>query len=148
MKNLKTKIYLSLSLLLGIIISLGVFGSAFINQTADASKLIIRDNYRTLHYASEMKDALMEMSEIISGNYFSSEIWDTVQIKSYASVKRIFETNLDFERANITEPSEQELVRQLQNKYSDFKSIADLSFVLIHVNMAFTLREGAATSRV
>jgi PAS domain S-box-containing protein len=125
MKNLKTKIYLSLFLLLAIIVSLGIFGSAFINQTADASKLIIRDNYRTLHYASAMKDALAEMNGMLARKYYLKDEYDWGELRLYLAASKVFEANLDMERANITEPSEQELVRELQSKYSDFKNIAE-----------------------
>lgn len=122
MNKLKVKILLLLSLLFLIILILGTMGSQFISRLSKDSGAIIKDNYKSLEYTSDMLKAL-------DGLYILHSERDLLRQKEidgsegYQDLINDFNKNLKAEEANITEQGEGEIVSTLKHDYYDFISI-------------------------
>lgn len=100
--KIKTKIRLGLIFLLGIIIILAGTGSYYINNLADVSNNIIKDNYLTLVYTKNMVEALDEPDN--------------------ANSIAKFEDNLSKQEHNITEIGEGQATQELREAFELYKS--------------------------
>jgi hypothetical protein len=92
--KIKTKLTLSAGLLFLMIVLLAAIGAKQINLLASDTKNILEANYNTLDYSRNMLKALDE-------------------IKSEHNAIPIFETNLENQQKNITEPGEAEFTNNL-----------------------------------
>ncbi len=100
--KIKTKLTLSAGLLFLMIVLLAAIGAKQINLLASDTKNILEANYNTLDYSRNMLKALDE-------------------IKSEHNAIPIFETNLENQQKNITEPGEAEFTNNLTAHFAQFK---------------------------
>jgi len=112
--SIKSKLYVGLGLMAGLMVLLWLSGAFFINTLADNSGAIIQDNIRTVTYAQQMEKAInelytMQLSALGNGGSMDRETYNIVQKK--------FEQALSLQQKNITETGEQELTDQLQSNY-------------------------------
>ncbi|WP_143307282.1 sensor histidine kinase [Chitinophaga vietnamensis] len=86
-----TKLTLGLACLSGIVLAFGITGIIYIYQQHNNAQLILRNNHRSLIYANNMDDALLQMAS--SGHYSGK-------------AAQQFRNNLQLQLHNITEPGE------------------------------------------
>ncbi len=121
MNNIRSKIFSGVIFLLLIILALSAAAVIFINQLAGSSRGTITDNYRTIDYSTGMVSSLDEMYNTFSEfNNLSPAESDTTIISRFYSAEEKFESRLNDESSNVTEPGEQELVDSLRTAYSLF----------------------------
>ncbi|QPH41253.1 HAMP domain-containing sensor histidine kinase [Pedobacter endophyticus] len=98
--KIKTKLRLGFGFLFIVVLSFGLIAIFFLNELSDKSKVILKDNYKSLQYVSAMRN-------IIDKNTFPLPIQDAKK----------FEKNLTEESKNITEDGEKIAVRRLASAY-------------------------------
>lgn len=98
--KIKTKLRLGFGFLFIIVLSFGLIALFFLNELSDKSKIILKDNYKSLKYVSAMRN-------VIDENAFPLP---TEKVKT-------FEQNLKSEGQNITETGEKLAYQKLQSAY-------------------------------
>lgn len=99
--KIKTKLRAGFGLLFVIVLIFGGISLYFLSQISSKAKLILKDNYKTMGYVSQMRSVIDE------GVFPLPE-----------AGKHRFEQNLELERSNITEPGEKQAVERLIAGYS------------------------------
>lgn len=100
--KIKTKLTLSVGLLFLMILLLGTIGAFQVNSLASDTENILKANYNTLDYSRNMLKALDELH-------------------SEPNAMDFFESNLENQKANITEVGEGEFTENLANHFSQLK---------------------------
>ncbi|WP_420150479.1 ATP-binding protein [Spirosoma sp.] len=100
--TLKTKVSLSFAFLFGVILVLGGLGAFYLNQLASDSKAILKDNYISLEFVSNMQKALISLDD---PDAFSD-----------------FETNLKKQEANLTEVGEEENTHAVRREFNRLRA--------------------------
>ena len=131
MNNLRTKIFLGLSFLFVVVLTLSIGSIIFINQLANDSRSIIKENYNTIDYSTKMLKALDVMFSAQTKLYTSEKI-NTFKFEAlrdeFFENKTEFEKNLELEKNNITEKGENLFVNELNFEYNNFIKLARLQF--------------------
>ncbi|MCZ4221746.1 ATP-binding protein [Pedobacter rhodius] len=103
--KIKTKLRLGFGFLFIIVLSFGLIALFFLNELSDKSKVILKDNYKSLKYVSAMRNVLDENIYPLNTNQAG-----------------IFEENLKLEGQNITEPGERTAVQKLENSFKTLQT--------------------------
>jgi two-component system, NtrC family, sensor histidine kinase KinB len=115
--SLKHKLALGFGGLLAIIAVIGMLTIVQVDELGSAIDVILRQNYRSVTAAQEMKEALEKMNiEVLQS--FSTEL-PTGPVNVAESEKR-FREALQIELGNITLPGEQEKADRIARLYSDY----------------------------
>jgi PAS domain S-box-containing protein len=101
--KLKTKLTSGLAFLFGVILLFGVLGAYNINLLSRNADLILKDNYESIRYGTNMLKAL----ENANGKKIDYTL---------------FEENLRKQEANITEPGEKELTENIRKNFEELKA--------------------------
>jgi NtrC-family two-component system sensor histidine kinase KinB len=99
--KIKTKLRAGFGLLFVIVLIFGGIALYFLNQISSKSKLILKNNYKTIGYVAQMRNVIDEANYPLTKNG-----------------KTHFELNLGLEKKNITEPGEKIAVNKLVTAYS------------------------------
>ncbi|AOM79041.1 HAMP domain-containing sensor histidine kinase [Pedobacter steynii] len=105
--KIKTKLRLGFGFLFVVVIFFGAISLFYMNKISLSSKVILKDNYETLNYTSNMRAVLDEHPLPLS-----------------ESAKKSFENYLELEGKNVTEKGEGEAVAALRKAYESIKSPA------------------------
>ncbi|RZK57655.1 MAG: PAS domain-containing protein [Pedobacter sp.] len=105
--KIKTKLRAGFGLLFFIVLIFGGIALYFLNQISSKSKLILKDNYKTIGYVAKMRSVIDE------ANYPLTK-----------TGRQLFEHNLDLEQKNITEAGEKNAVDRLTIAYTKLLSVA------------------------
>jgi PAS domain S-box-containing protein len=120
MKKIKNKIFAGVASLFIVILILSVLGIFFINRIAQSSKGTIKDNYRSVEYATEMSKNLDLVYKYSIGRLINTDKIlpgsKADDFKLETSLKE-FEKNLNLETHNITEIGEAELAAEVQDNF-------------------------------
>lgn len=123
MKTLKSKILSGLLFLLIFILSLSLTGIFSIYFLSSDSNEIIKDNYASLGYCTNMLNSLEnifnELITVENGKLSETEI-SAIQ-NQFDEQINIFEENFRLQQNNITEPGEGKLVFEVTKSYEIFK---------------------------
>jgi NtrC-family two-component system sensor histidine kinase KinB len=103
--KIKTKLRLGFGFLFIIVLSFGLIALFFLNELSDKSKVILKDNYKSLKYVAAMRN-------VIDENTFPLP-----QAKA-----KIFEQNLKSEGENITENGEKVAYQKLEIAYQNINN--------------------------
>jgi len=103
--KIKTKLRLGFGFLFIIVLSFGLIAIFFLNELSDKSKVILKDNYKSLKYVAAMRN-------IIDNGVFPLS----------AQKAENFEDNIKLEAKNITEPGEKAAFQQLESSYLSLKN--------------------------
>ena len=95
--KIKTKLRLGFGFLFIVILAFGALGILYLNRISENSRLILKDNYESLHYVNEME-------RILSDN----------PLPLGEQARKEFLHNLELESKNSTEKGEGELVERLR----------------------------------
>ena len=123
MKKIKTKIFTGVLALFIVILILSVLGIYFINRIAQGSKGTIKDNYRSIEYATMMTKYLDEIYQLKAQEYLAAQ--NKIDISKLDQFKKEFQTNFNMEAHNITEVGERELVGELNQNYIKFIQVIE-----------------------
>lgn len=118
--KIKTKLRLGFGFLFIIVLSFGLIALFFLNELSDKSKMILKDNYKSLQYVASMRKVIDE------NNFPLSE-----------AQRLTFVENLNNESQNITEQGERTAFLKLQSAY---KALNDPSVVAINANSLKNIR--------
>ncbi|MCX2584957.1 ATP-binding protein [Pedobacter sp. MR22-3] len=102
--KIKTKLRLGFGFLFIIVLSFGLIALFFLNELSDKSKVILKDNYKSLKYVSAMRNVVDESNFPLS-----------------AAKAKIFEENLKNEGRNITEQGEKIAFQKLLSTYKSLQ---------------------------
>ncbi len=127
MKTLRTKILLGVSLLMAVMAGLGLWAISLFWRLGNDIDLILRENYRSVRAAQEMKEALERMD---SAQWFAIGGRESLARDQDRRSRVIFEENLRIEQKNVTLPGEQEMVDDLTRLYADYAAKANAFFKL------------------
>lgn len=100
--KIKTKLRLGFGFLFVVVIFFGAISLFYMNKISLSSKVILKDNYETLNYTSNMRAVL-----------------DEHQLPLSATAKKDFENYLELEGKNVTEKGEAEAVAALRKAYEN-----------------------------
>jgi len=99
--KIKTKLRLGFGFLFIIVLSFGLIALFFLNELSDKSKVILKDNYKSLKYVAAMRNIVNEHSFPLSPQAAES-----------------FTKNLKDEGNNITEPGEKDAFLKLKSNFN------------------------------
>lgn len=102
--TIKAKISLGLGFMFAIILGLGGLGAYYLHELADDSQAILKDNYSSLQYTSDMQKALLDRA-------------------TDPDALHRFNENLIKQETNVTEEGEQELTTALRRDFNRLKTI-------------------------
>ena len=105
--KIKTKLRLGFGFLFVVIIFFGAISLFYMNKISLSSKVILKDNYETLNYTSNMRAVL-----------------DEHQLPLSAKAKKDFDNYLELEGKNVTEKGEEEAVAALRKAYGEINNAA------------------------
>lgn len=108
--KIKTKLRLGFGFLFIIVLSFGLIALFYLNELSDKSKVILKDNYKSLKYVAAMRNVI-----------------DQHPFPLNSTQQAIFTENLKNEGLNITEPGEKAAFQKLEiafNVLNDSKSSA------------------------
>lgn len=105
--KIKTKLRLGFGFLFVVVIFFGAISLFYMNKISLSSKVILKDNYETLNYTSNMRAVL-----------------DEHQLPLSAKAKKDFDNYLELEGKNVTEKGEGEAVAALRNAYGEINNPA------------------------
>ncbi len=127
MNNLKTKISFGLIFIFIVVLILSSGSIIFINQLANDSSVIIKENYNTIDYSTKMLKSLDMMfssqTKIFVSKNMSKLQYNAVKT-DFNTNKLEFEKNLNREANNITETGEKELVDKLKDEYQKYIKVS------------------------
>ncbi|GAB3494487.1 ATP-binding protein [Spirosoma knui] len=101
--TIKAKISLGLAFMFAIILALGGLGAYYLNQLSSDARAILKDNYISLEFTSEMQKALLDY-------------------KTNPSAIQVFELNLRKQERNVTETGEEELTQAVRRDFNRLKA--------------------------
>lgn len=114
MTSLRQKLTLAFGGLLIILTSVGVLSGLLLTQYSSTLERLFRENYNSVVYAQNMKDAIDNLNELAWDQSFdASRIQDLVQQ---------FESNLIQEKSNITLPGEHEMALELEAAWKEYRT--------------------------
>ncbi|MCX2575846.1 ATP-binding protein [Pedobacter sandarakinus] len=98
--KIKTKLRLGFGFLFILVLSFGLIALFFLNELSNKSKVILKDNYKSLKYVATMRNILDENRFPISNQK-----------------AELFKKTIDLEGSNITEQGEQMAFEKLKNSF-------------------------------
>lgn len=99
--KIKTKLRLGFGFLFIIVLSFGLIALFFLNELSDKSKVILKDNYKSLKYVAAMRNVI-----------------DQDQFPLSSTQLAVFRENLKNEGLNITEPGEKVAFLKLETAFN------------------------------
>jgi PAS domain S-box-containing protein len=119
---LKNKILLAQAPLVLALGLLGAIAVTTIGRLGSASEKILKDNYRSVLAAQRMKEALERMDSaalfVVLGR------WEEGRKLAWPN-RKLFDTELEVQRNNITEPGELEATKALSAAWRDYLALYD-----------------------
>ncbi|MCX2493895.1 ATP-binding protein [Pedobacter sp. PF22-3] len=102
--KIKTKLRLGFGFLFIIVLSFGLIALFFLNELSDKSKVILKDNYKSLKYVAAMRNIIDQHAFPLNSTQLTT-----------------FEDNLKNEGLNITEPGEKAAFKKLEIAFNALK---------------------------
>ncbi|KRT16238.1 PAS domain-containing sensor histidine kinase [Pedobacter ginsenosidimutans] len=99
--KIKTKLRLGFGFLFIIVLSFGLIALFFLNELSDKSKVILKDNYKSLKYVAAMRNVIDQNRFPLSSTQLA-----------------VFRENLKNEGLNITEPGEKVAFQKLETAFN------------------------------
>ena len=124
-KTLRTKLLVGIAPLLIIMIGLGLWAIAMFYRLGGNIDVILRENYRSVRAAEDMKEALERMDSAALFAIGGQEQRARSQSLEY---RPKFEAALKVEQGNVTLPGEQELADDLTELYRQYGVLTDRLF--------------------
>jgi NtrC-family two-component system sensor histidine kinase KinB len=122
--KIKTKLRAGFGLLFVIVLIFGGIALYFLNQISSNAKLILKDNYKSIGYVSQMRNVL-----------------DSDPYPFSLENDQLFRENLELEKKNITEQGEKLAVERLSKGYFQLGSVNEDKLADIERTIRFALRD-------
>jgi len=108
--KIKTKLRLGFGFLFIIVLSFGLIALFFLNELSDKSKVILKDNYKSLKYVTAMRNVIDQNRFPLSSTQLA-----------------VFKENLKNEGLNITEPGEKVAYQKLETAFNALEGTQSLT---------------------
>jgi two-component system, NtrC family, sensor histidine kinase KinB len=108
--KIKTKLRLGFGFLFILVLSFGLIALFFLNELSDKSKVILKDNYKSLKYVAAMRNVI-----------------DQDQFPLSSTQLAVFRENLKNEGLNITEPGEKVAFQKLATAFNALEGTQSLT---------------------
>jgi len=127
--RLKAKVALGTVVLFIFIVSITIVGTLFIYRLSNQANEIIKDNYHSLEYCSELQQNIDKLQEtfVLKAYTAKANNIDTISSTDYKKAEVLFDKYLSNEENNITEPGEKEAVAALKESYQDYLSTFNIA---------------------
>jgi signal transduction histidine kinase len=125
--TLRTKLLIGLTPLMALMMGLGLWAIVMFSDLGSKVDLILRENYRSVLAAQNMKEALERMD---SAALFAIGGRDDRARTQFAENSPLFKKNLVIEQSNITLPGEQEMADKLASLYKTYLDLTDRFYAL------------------
>src|SRR5271156_4124298 len=125
--TLNRRLLLGISPLLVIFLAVGIYGIYLFTKLGGAIDVTMRENYRSVVYAQNMKEASERMD---SGLLFALGGEEARGKELFQQNVPVFEKNLDDEAKNITLPGEGDLEAKVQRLHAHYLDLANRFFAL------------------
>src|SRR4051812_950201 len=125
--TLRTKLLIGLTPLLALMVGLGLWAIVMFSQLGGNIDVILRENYRSVLAAQNMKEALERMD---SAALFAIGGRDDRARQQFATFRPVFEKNLHIERNNITLPNEREMAGKLASLYATYVALSERFYAM------------------
>ena len=125
--TLRSRLLVGIAPLLAIMIGLGLWAVVMFSRLGGDIDVILRENYRSVLAAQNMKEALERMDSAL---LFAIGGQETRALEQFREFRPTFETNLRIERGNITLPGEQQLADELASLYGRYITLTEKYFGL------------------
>lgn len=127
MNRLRYKILLGFGILSLLILLLCIVELVFIYQSTRDSKNILKDNYASIDYTLKMQESLDNLFISNYNGHLEPEAATVSYLKiNYNNFRKEFSYYMDFQKKNITETGEKELVAKLISNYQNFSDAYEL----------------------
>src|SRR3954454_8880969 len=125
--TLRNKLLIGLTPLLAIMVALGIWAIVMFSRLGGNIDVILRENYRSVLAAQNMKEALERMD---SAALFAIGGRDDRGRRQFAEFRPVFEKNLRTEQNNVTLPNEQEMADRLTSLYDEYVKLSNRFYAL------------------
>jgi signal transduction histidine kinase len=125
LQTLRTRLLLGIVPLLAITIGIGVWAVVMFHRLGGNIDVILRENYRSVLAAQNMKEALERMDSAVLFAIGGQEERAKEQFREH---KAAFEKNLTIEAGNVTLPGEGDLVDALKALFGRYLDLSDRYF--------------------
>src|SRR3954470_2990868 len=115
--TLRTKLLIGLTPLLALMLGLGLWAIVMFSRLGGDIDVILRENYRSVLAAQNMKEALERMDSAL---LFAIGGQEARAREQFGESRPTFEANLRIERGNVTLPGEGQLADELSSHYARF----------------------------
>ncbi|MEJ7640358.1 MAG: diguanylate cyclase, partial [Singulisphaera sp.] len=105
-RTLRSRLLVGIAPLLAIMVGLGLWAIVMFSRLGGNIDVILRENYRSVLAAQNMKEALERMDSALLFAVGGQEARAREQFQEF---RPTFETNLRIERGNVNLPGEQQL---------------------------------------
>jgi len=119
--KIRTKVLLGILFLFVEFVIIGFLSMYNVSTIKYSSDMMIKNNYRTVHYAENMIQAIDETNTAVNSLFLNKNYHYDKNSLTVSFNK--FEENLNQEEKNITEFGEKELVQSIKDKYFKYKSL-------------------------
>ena len=126
-RTLRSKLLLGIAPLLAIMVGLGLWAVVMFSRLGGNIDVILRENYRSVLAAQNMKEALDRMDSALLFAIGGQEARAQDQFREF---RPNFERSLQVEHGNITLPGEQEMADDLSMLYGRYVALADRFFAI------------------
>jgi signal transduction histidine kinase len=120
--TLRTKLLVGLTPLLALMVGLGLWAIAMFSSLGSKVDLILRENYRSVLAAQNMKESLERMD---SSALFAIGGEEDLARSQFAEYSPIFRKNLVIEQNNVTLPGEQQMADNLTRFFDAYLKLSD-----------------------
>jgi two-component system, NtrC family, sensor histidine kinase KinB len=119
--KIRTKVLFGILFLFIEFVLIGALSIYYISSIKYSSEMTIKNNYRSVHYAENMIQAIDDSNNAVNALFFNKQLKDDRSSLKGSFTK--FEENLNLEEQNITEFGEKELVQSIRLDYLKYKSM-------------------------
>ena len=119
--KIKTKLRLGFGFLFIIVLSFGLIALFFLNELSNKSKVILKDNYKSLKYVAAMRNVI-----------------DQNRLPLSSTQLAVFKENLQNEGLNITENGEKVAFQKLEAAFNVLNSQQSLTIKENSINTIFS----------
>ena len=119
--KIRTKVLFGILFLFVEFVLIGALSIYYISSIKYSSEMTIKNNYRSVHYAENMIQAIDDTNNAVNSLFFNKQFKDDRSSLKGSFTK--FEENLNLEEQNITEFGEKELVQNIRFDYLKYKSL-------------------------
>src|SRR5262249_53881398 len=116
-RTLRTRLLIGLTPLLAIMVALGLWAIVMFSRLGNDIDVILRENYQSVLYAQNMKEALERMDSAL---LFALAGEPQQAREQFDEHRPAFERNLKKEQGNITLAGEQQIVDKLAASYARY----------------------------